>query len=212
MQSLWNRLKYSMQADLHDLFDKKDSKNPIAMLNQYVREAEKETEAVGKLLERQGKLKTELGKELKEAQMMAEKRRHQLTLAKDTEIADLITFAEAEVDAYETRADQLTDNIQETIQELLSLEQKFEAMKHKIKDMKVRQLSLMGKENVLRANRRMDQVIIPEQAKQSLSTFDEMQQYVENLGGKIDRDYEISSMERRLEALEITAEKESKIV
>lgn len=212
MKTLWNRLKYSIQADLHELLDKKESKNPIAMLNQYIREAEKETESVGKLLERQSKLKIELEKELKEAQSMAEKRRRQLTLAQNTEVTDLITFAEAEVHAYEMRASQLENNIQEIIQELLTLEQKFETMKHKIKDMKVRQLSLMGKENVLRANRRMDQVISPEQTETKLSTFDEMQQYVENLGEKIDHDYEVSSMERRLDALEITAEKESKIV
>ncbi len=30
-------------------------------------------------------------------------------------------------------------------------------MKHKIKDMKVRQLQLMGKENVVRAHHKMDQ-------------------------------------------------------
>lgn len=212
MKTLWNRLKYSIQADLHELLDKKESKNPLAMLNQYIREAEKETESVGKLLERQSKLKIELEKELQEAQKMAEKRRRQLTLAQNTEVIDLITFAEAEVHAYEMRASQLENSIQETIQELLTLEQKFETMKHKIKDMKVRQLSLMGKENVLKANRRMDQMISPEQTEKNLSTFDEMQQYVENLGEKIDHDYEVSSMERRLEALEITAEKDSKIV
>lgn len=212
MKTLWNRLKYSIQADLHELLDKKESKNPLAMLNQYIREAEKETESVGKLLERQSKLKIELEKELQEAQKMAEKRRRQLTLAQNTEVIDLITFAEAEVHAYEMRASQLENSIQETIQELLTLEQKFETMKHKIKDMKVRQLSLMGKENVLKANRRMDQMISPEQTEKNLSTFDEMQQYVENLGEKIDHDYEVSSMERRLEAIEITAEKDSKIV
>lgn len=212
MKNLWNRLKYSIQADLHSMLDKKEKKNPIAMLNQYIREAEKETDEVGKLLERQGKLRTELEKELNEARAMADKRRHQLILAKNTEVTDLISFAESEVYAYETRVNQLTDSIQETVHELLSLEHKFETMKHKIKDMKVRQLSLMGKENVLRANHRMDQVIVPEEAKQNLSTFEEMQQYVENLSGQIDQEHKISSMERRLEALEITGAKESNIV
>ena len=49
----------------HTVLDKKENKNPIAMLNQYIREAEKQTESVGKLLERQSKLKGELEKELK---------------------------------------------------------------------------------------------------------------------------------------------------
>ena len=44
MNSLWNRFKYTVQADLHTAFDKKENKNPIAMLNQYIREAEKQTD------------------------------------------------------------------------------------------------------------------------------------------------------------------------
>lgn len=211
MKSLWNRLKYSVQADLHEMFDKKESKNPIAMLNQYIREAEKQTESVGKLLERQGTLKAELDKELGAAQQMAEKRAQQLQLAKDAEEEDLIAFAEAEVKTYNMRANQLTESIRETTAELMSLERKFEEMKHKVKDMKVRQLQLMGKENVVRANRRMDEVIAPEQAEEKLSTLEEMEDYIQNLGSKIDRDYETSSMERRLESLK-TTEKQAHIV
>lgn len=211
MKSLWNRLKYSVQADLHEMLDKKESKNPIAMLNQYIREAEKQTESVGKLLERQGKLKMELDKELHAAESMAEKRERQLELAKSTEEEDLIAFAEAEVQAYNRRTDELTESIRETTAELMSLERKFEEMKHKVKDMKVRQLQLMGKENVIRANRRMDEVIAPEQAHQKMSTLEDMEQYIQNLGGKIDRDYETSSMERRLESLKPT-EKQTQVM
>lgn len=212
MNSLWNRLKYSVQADLHTALDKKESKNPIAMLNQYIREAEKQTESVGKLLERQSKLKDELQKELHVAEEMATKRRGQLELASATGEEDLVTFAEAEITAYETRATNLMESIQDAAYELIALERKFEEMKHKVKDMKVRQLQLMGKENVLRANRRMDQVISPEQSNKKMSTFNEMNEYIENLGGRIDRDYEVSSMERRLESLEANAVKKAEIV
>ena len=212
MNSLWNRFKYSVQADLHTAFDKKESKNPIAMLNQYIREAEKQTDSVGKLLERQSKLKDELQKELNESQAMTEKRRAQLELARSTDEEDLVAFAEDEVTAYETRAQNLMKSIRNATYELTALERKFEEMKHKVKDMKVRQLQLMGKENVMRANHRMDQVISPEQADQKMSTISEMNQYIENLGGKIDREYETSSMERRLESLEVNAVKKNEIV
>ena len=212
MNSLWNRFKYSVQADLHTAFDKKESKNPIAMLNQYIREAEKQTESVGKLLERQSKLKDELKKELHVAEEMADKRRSQLELARTTGEEDLVAFAEEEITAYETRAKNLLESIQNAAYELTALERKFEEMKHKVKDMKVRQLQLMGKENVMRANHRMDQVISPEQADRKLSTISEMNEFIENLGGKIDREYETSSMERRLESLEANAVKKNEIV
>ncbi|CAM3237165.1 PspA/IM30 family protein [Filibacter tadaridae] len=212
MNSLWNRFKYSVQADLHTLFDKKESKNPIAMLNQYIREAEKQTDSIGKLLERQAKLKVELQKELTEAENMADKRRSQLELAQGTGEEDLIAFAEEEITAYDTRAAELAESIAETTYELTSLERKFEEMKHKVKDMKVRQLQLMGKENVMRAHHRMDQVISPEDANGPVASGEEMKKYIENLGGKIEREYETSSMERRLESLEKSSTKEKELV
>ena len=210
MNSLWNRFKYSIEADLHSVFDKKESKNPIAMLNQYIREAEKQTDSIGKLLERQGKLKSEMQKELTEAEKMADKRRSQLELAQVAGEEDLIAFAEEEIAAYDTRAAELSESITETAYELIALERKFEEMKHKVKDMKVRQLQLMGKENVTRAHRRMDQVISPENADSNMASVSEMKKYIENLGGKIEREYETSSMERRLEALVKVEETEKK--
>jgi len=212
MNSLWNRFKYSVQADLHTIFDKKESKNPIAMLNQYIREAEKQTDSIGKLLERQSKLKTELQKELAEAEKMADKRRNQLELAQTAGEEDLIAFAEEEIATYDTRAAELSESVMETAYELISLERKFEEMKHKVKDMKVRQLQLMGKENVTRAHHRMDQVISPENADSKMGTVGDMKKYIENLGGKIEREYETSSMDRRLESLEKESAKEVEIV
>lgn len=212
MNSLWNRFKYSVQADLHTLFDKKETKNPIAMLNQYIREAEKQTDSIGKLLERQSTLQTELQKELSEAEKMADKRRSQLELAIVAGEQDLIAFAEEEISAYDTRAAELSESVMETAYELISLERKFEEMKHKVKDMKVRQLQLMGKENVTRAHHRMDEVISPKNADSNMGTIGEMKKYIENLGGKIEREFETSSMDRRLQSLEKSSAKETEVV
>ncbi|WP_339252289.1 PspA/IM30 family protein [Sporosarcina sp. FSL W8-0480] len=212
MNTLWNRIKYTVQADLHSMLDKKESKNPIAMLNQYVKEAEKQTESVGKLLERQGKLKVALEKEYAEAKTMLDKRRNQLALAESIGEEDLVAFAQDEVQAYETRAAELTNSITDSAKELVALERKFEEMKHKVKDMKVRQLQLMGKENVTRAHRRMDQFISPENGDKQVSSVEEMNSYIENLGGKINHEFESSSMERRLELLEKNATTKAEIV
>lgn len=212
MKSLWYRLKYSIQADLHEVLDRKESKNPIAMLNHYINEAEKQTTSIGKMLERQSTLHVELQKELSEAMRMVEKRRSQLDLAVKSGEVDLVDFVQDEIIAYETRATTLTDSIEEAVKELIALERKFEKMKHKVKDMKVRQLQLMGKENVTRAHHQMAQVISPEEAKRKLATLDEMNQYIENLSKDINHSYESSSMEHRLESLETTGVKEKEIV
>ena len=205
MTTLWKRFKYAFEADLHNAFDKKEQKNPIAMLNQYIREAEKQTEKTGTWIERQSQLKIQLEKELHESQEMLAKRTTQLELANQTNEGELIDFAKAEVAAYTNRAEVLQASISRTTEELFGLEQKYEEMKHKVKDMKVRQLQLMGKENVTRAHHQMDRMLQPESSKNAdnrLVAFDEMEQYIDRLGQRIEKDHDVSSMERRLAQLE----------
>ena len=198
MVGLLKRLKYTIEADLHGLFDKKEKKNPISMLNQYIREAEKQTEQTGKLIERQAKLKEKLLTELEEATGMLEKRSTQLQLAKQAQEEDLISFAMQEVETYQARQTTLIESIEQTNKELVKLEQKFETMKHKVKDMKVRQLQLMGKENITRANHKMDEVI----TSNTQSDFDDLTSYIENLANHIEKDYENSQLNTRLAQLE----------
>ena len=204
MKNLLTKFKYSIQADLHDLFDKKVEKNPISILNQYIREAEKQTEQTGKLLARQAQLKNELEQQLAQTIDILEKREKQLTLASSTEETELIAFAQDEVTAYTARKQSLLASIDAANAEYFTLERKFETMKHKIKDMKVRQLQLMGKENVVRAHHQMDKVLTTNKA----DNFDELSTYIDDLAQNIDRKYEVTTFEARLAQLE----KEQKLI
>lgn len=202
---LLQRLKYTVEADINNFFDKKEKKNPIAMLNQYIREAEKQTDETGKYLERQGELKQKLEKEMTQTISMLEKRQEQVTLAQASAELDLVEFAQEEVNAYTNRKVALESSIEQVTQELFALERKYEEMKHKIKDMKVRQLQLMGKENVVRAHTQMDRILDPESRTQQsdrLDTFETMEDYITNLGQKIEQEHEVTSMEQRLALLE----------
>ncbi|WP_427109733.1 PspA/IM30 family protein [Lysinibacillus xylanilyticus] len=195
---LFQRFKYTIEADLHHAFDKKEQKNPIAMLNQYIREAEKQTEQTGKLLERQGQLKEKLDQEFKQNAEILAKRESQLKLATSSGEQDLIDFASDEVAAYTARNNTLQASIEASTREYFELERKFETMKHKIKDMKVRQLQLMGKENVTRAHHQMDSMI----AKNNKTNFEDLESYIDKLAYQIDKDHEVTSFESRLAQLE----------
>lgn len=203
--NLFQRFRYTVEADLHQLFDKKEQKNPIAMLNQYIREAEKQTEQTGKLLERQGQLKEKLEQEYKENADLLAKRESQLALAKSSGEQDLIVFATDEVTAYSARNLTLQASIEASTREYFELERKFETMKHKIKDMKVRQLQLMGKENVTRAHHQMDGMI----AKNNKTNFEDLEAYIDKLAYQIDKDHELTTFEARLAELEKKAVEES---
>ncbi|WP_342442783.1 PspA/IM30 family protein [Lysinibacillus sp. FSL K6-0057] len=203
--NLFQRFRYTVEADLHQLFDKKEQKNPIAMLNQYIREAEKQTEQTGKLLERQGQLKEKLEQEYKENADLLAKRESQLALAKTSGEQDLIDFATDEVTAYSARNLTLQASIEASTREYFELERKFETMKHKIKDMKVRQLQLMGKENVTRAHHQMDGMI----AKNNKTNFEDLEAYIDKLAYQIDKDHELTTFEARLAELEKKAVEDS---
>lgn len=195
--NLFKRFRYTLEADLHALFDKKEEKNPVAMLNQYIREAEKMTEQTGKLLERQRRLKEELEQKLKETGNMLEKRTNQLELAKASGEEDLILFATQEVESYKRRQLTLLESLDQANKEYIQLEQKFEMMKHKIEDMKVRQLQLMGKENVVRANVKMNRIF-----DSNDMDFQSLSSYIDQLSNKIEKNYEYSQLETRLALLE----------
>jgi len=203
--NLFQRFKYTIEADLHQAFDKKEQKNPIAMLNQYIREAEKQTEQTGTLLARQGQLKEKLEQELKQNAELLTKREAQLKLATTSGEQDLIDFATDEVAAYTARNNTLQASIEASTREYFELERKFETMKHKIKDMKVRQLQLMGKENVTRAHHQMDGML----AKNNKTNFEDLEAYIDKLAYQIDKDHEVTTFEARLAQLEKKAAEEN---
>lgn len=153
-------------------------------------------------MERQAQLKTKLEDEQREAKHMLVKRQEQLELARTTGEQDLIDFAELEVTTYENRLHVLTSGIHRATEELIILERKHEEMKHKVKDMKVRQLQLMSKENVVKAHRDMDQVIDESLHNKPLASQDEMEKYFEKAASPEPYNQApTTSLEERLEEL-----------
>ncbi|WKA54192.1 PspA/IM30 family protein [Planococcus shixiaomingii] len=212
MTTLWERLKFAVATDMDKVLAKREEKNPIALLNQYITEAEKQTETTGKWLDRQAQLTSTLKKELAEASKMLEKRQSQFELASASGESDLSDFAEMEVAAYSNRVAELKMSINDNLAELTRLEHRYEEMKHKVKDMKVKQLQLMGKENATRAHYQMDKVLSPELVAERIGSYDDMASYIKRLGSKVEEDYERSAMERRLEALEKNSANQQEIV
>jgi lia operon protein LiaH len=74
MANLFSRIKDTIAADLNETLNQKENQHPIALLNQYLRECEQETEKVHKLVERQYQLKDEFTNEYNHALDLTEKR------------------------------------------------------------------------------------------------------------------------------------------
>ncbi|MDN4524664.1 PspA/IM30 family protein [Fictibacillus fluitans] len=202
MSTLFSRIKNSIAADFHELLDQKEQNNPISLLNQYLRQCEQETDRVRKLVERQYVLTEEFTKEYREAKAQAEKRKRQADLALQAGESELHEFAAAEQQQYEERAVRLDQSREEATRELQNLEQKFEQMKHKLKDMYVKRMELMGRENIARANRGMNKVLDANESAKPGLRFDEMERYLERLEHKVNSDYHRNTMEDRFAQLE----------
>lgn len=212
MTTLWDRLKFAVATDVDALIAKKEDKNPLALLNRYITESENQTTATGKWVERQAQLNGKLEKELADAVAMLHKRQNQSDLAQASGEADLADFAAREVATYAARVATLQHNLDENIAELTTLEQRYEEMKHKVKDMKVKQLQLMGKENATRAHYQMDKLLSPELVAERIGSFDDMTSYITTLGSKVEERHERSAMERRLEFLEKNSANQKELV
>ncbi|AKS37168.1 modulator protein [Anoxybacillus gonensis] len=197
---LLSRVKTMIAADIHEWLDEKEKKNPIAVLNEYLRQCEQEVEKVRKLLERQYLLKEQFTREYREAMQLAQKRKKQADIASKAGESELFAFASHEQMQYEERATRLQQLLEQTNEQLLELEKKYEQMKHQLKDMHMRRMELMGRENIARAHYRMNRVL--EDKSPALSTFADTESYLERLEQRVQSDYYRHTIDARIAELE----------
>ncbi|MFD1849440.1 PspA/IM30 family protein [Oceanobacillus bengalensis] len=201
MANIFTRMVNSIEADLHDVLDKKEQKNPIKSLNQYLRQAEQETERVRKLIDRQYRLKDEFTREFHKAEDFAEKRLKQAQIAERAGETEMHAFAMKDYEEYNTRANNMKASRQIAVEQLEELEQKYEEMKHRLKDMHLRRMELMGRENIARAHHQMNQVF-DNVSEKPFSKFAEMERYIDDLEYKVNSSYYRSTFDGKIAKLE----------
>lgn len=203
MTNLFTRIKDTIMADLHEAVDQKERKNPIVLLNQYLRQCEHETEKVRKLVERQYALKDEFTREYSQAVELAEKRQYQAEIASKAGEMELYEFASAEHQQYSSRVERLGASLEQVKGQLGELERKYEEMKHKLKDMQIRRLELMGRENITRANHRMNQVLDSNATSNNANArFQEIDNYLDSLDHQVKSSYYRDTIDVRIAQLE----------
>lgn len=212
MSNLFTRIKNSISTDVHELLNEKEQKNPIALLNQYLRECEKEVEKVRKLVERQYLLKEEFIREHNEARQLADKRKYQVDIAEKAKEMELMEFAIQEQAHYEERSQRLKVSLDQAIAHLYELEQKYEEMKHKLKDMHIKRMELMGRENITRAHHQMNQMLDNNNDTGNIgSRFGEIDRYLDRIEHQANSEYHRNTIDSRIAQLEITLKNQESI-
>lgn len=207
MTNIFTRIKDSVLADLHDLVDQKEQKNPIAHVNQYIRECEQEVKKIKRLVEKQYDIKFEINRELDQAKMMLEKRKRQYQLAEEMQETDLANEAKIELDEYEARVEQLTTMRDKSIKDLEILETKYIQMKQRLKDLHIKRLEFESRANIAKTKQGMNKVLETELVSKSFSKFAELESYIERIENKIERDYRSQTLDARFHELEKRASK-----
>src|SRR5699024_1675153 len=97
--------------------------------------------------------------------------------------------------------DRMKTSREEAITQLETLEQKYEEMKHKLKDMHLRRMELMGRENIARANQQINKVVHDSEDRPD-SRFADIEQYTEVWAYKVNSAYYRSTFDNKIERLE----------
>ncbi|WP_251552514.1 PspA/IM30 family protein [Neobacillus muris] len=204
MTNLFSRMKDVIMADLNEALNQKEKQDPIALLNQYLRQCEQETKKVGKLVERQARLKEEFTKEYALAVELAEKRQHQAEIASKAGETELFEFASNEQQLFAERASRIKEALGQAAEQLSDLERKHGDMKQKLKDMQLRRMELMGRENVARANLRINQMTESQEFtdSQPYSKFKDIENYLDRLEQKITNSFHQSTIDERIAKIE----------
>ncbi len=201
MSNVFTRIKDAISADVHQLLDQKEEKNPIAALNNYLRQSEAEKEKVKKLLQRHYKLKEEFTNEYHQAEEQAMKRKRQADIAKRANEEELYHYAMKEYEEYDRRAKRMKTSRENTIAQIEQLENKYKEMNHKLKDMQLKQMELMGRENVARTNQQINRVLHGE-GENAYNRFNELESFIDRIEKKVNKAYYESTFDQRIADLE----------
>jgi phage shock protein A len=82
------------------------------------------------------------------------------------------------------------------------LERKYEEMKHKVKDMHLRRMELMGRENVTRANLQINQVLDSNYSNKAYSKFKDIESYLDRLEHQVNSSYYRNTIDARVAQLD----------
>lgn len=201
MSNVFTRIKDAISTDIHQLLDEKEDKNPIAALNHYLRQSELEKEKVKKLLQRQYKLKEEFSSEYYHAKEQAEKRYRQADIAKRAGEEQLYEHAIKEYEEYNARAKRMEITRQNTIRQIEELENKYKEMNHKLKDMQLKRMELMGRENVARTNQQINKVLYGD-GENAYNRFNELESFIDKIEKRVNKAYYESTFDQKIAALE----------
>ncbi|TFE01197.1 PspA/IM30 family protein [Jeotgalibacillus sp. R-1-5s-1] len=180
MNHVLTKIAEVIKQDFQDAKWKKEMSNPLTALSKEIKDCEAAVKRAQQLTDRQKLLKKEFEKEFREAKSMAEKRKEHVKLAEEAGKEELAAAALREYTYYSGRTERLEITIREAEAQLKDLEHQQEQITFKLKDLQLKRLEYMAKENAVKGEKQASFMLNPEQVTDEDRRFMQIDQYLKS--------------------------------
>ncbi|GGE77424.1 PspA/IM30 family protein [Priestia taiwanensis] len=202
MKNIFQRIRDNVLADIHAVLDEKERKSPIALLNQYLRDCERETNKIEALIQRHQKLQREFFREKEQARILVEKRTKQAEIARQAGETTLEERALQDISYYTERAEHAEKLYNDCITQTEQLQDNLQEARRKLQEMQTKRLELMARENMAHTHRRINDSMHKLSENNPFFKFDEIEQQMKEIELRVNADYERDTFDYRIARLE----------
>lgn len=178
------RLRDITAATINEVLDHVE--DPIAMLNQYMRDMEEEISKAELAVARQTALEKKWKQEMEEAGQMAEKRERQAKLAVQAGEEELARKALKEKHYYKQKAAEYLQLYEATKQQAEQLREQLLQMKDKFYEMRNKKYALLARANAAKAQQNISMTMIKFDTERAEKRFKRMEEKVMQLEAAAD--------------------------
>jgi len=215
MENLFNNVKDAIKNDFKILKKqlgvyeqekvqqkvKREAKDPIDVLNKYIRESEAEVKNALVLVERQKMLAEEFSNELQQTENEINKRKEQVSIATKAGADEMAQKALELQAVLEVRKEKIQKGYEMALEQLNELEHKHEEMQNKIKDLHIKRLELMGKENVLTMKEKMNQILKETEFGEGYIKYETLKNEMNEQEKVVDETYNMTVFDAKIQEL-----------
>ena len=201
MTNLFKRIKNQISADLNQLLDEKEQKNPISQLNYFIKQADNELNKVRNLLERHYSLRTKFQVEKESALQSIVKREGQLKIATEAGAEDLVKRANEDIHFYKNQIDQFSALIQKTEEEIQFMHEQVEQIEKKMKELHTKKYDLMSRQNMAQATKKINETNSFLNSKIPSIDVNYFEKQIRDLELRVRSEFDLQSFDYKIEQL-----------
>ncbi|MFP3724637.1 PspA/IM30 family protein [Priestia filamentosa] len=148
------RIRNMVVATVNDNLDKME--NPLAMINQYLRDMEEELSKARHAVAQQEAIKADFERRLTYSQKMKKKRYDQAQVAVNSGEEDLARKALMEMKQYEEKVLQYEEIYEQSVAQLVELKEQLGKLEERIQALRDKRHTLVARANVVKAKEHMN--------------------------------------------------------